>query len=210
MNKRFVPWLALGAVSLGVGLLAAGCGGGGSEPFTLAGRVKSESGAAIAGANVTATVSGQTQPVAATTTTSTGVFGLALPPATYVVEASASGFVKAQQMVTLTASQPILTMEFALSPVAPPPPPPANLGGRVTNASTLAVIPGATVTATPVGQVAPVETTTTGLDGRYGFGLAVGSYVIEATATHFQPQQRVVTLLLGDTNRVVDFALPPS
>lgn len=212
MRRRFSVQYAGFAACLCAAVVVAGCGGGGgqAEPFTLAGTVTSESGPAIAGAVVTATVSGQSQPVGATTTTSTGVYGFVLPPATYVVEASAAGFVAQQQIVTITASQPRLSVDFSLSPVSEPPPTPATVAGRVTNAVTSAPISGATVTATLQGQTTPLETTTTNADGEYGFILGDGSYVIRVTAAGFVSAQRTVTVTLPVANLGVDFALTPS
>jgi hypothetical protein len=201
-----------------VALFAAGCvcaafvvgcgGGGGGQPFTLAGTVTDGAGAPVSAALVTATVAGQTQPVDSTTTSATGVFAFALPPAIYIVEASKDGLV-AQQTVTITASQPNLSVSLVL--VEQPPPPPENLGGRVINATTSAPIVGATVTATIQGQSTPVKTTTTNSDGRYGFVLTTDqTYVITVTATGFISEQLTVPLPLGGSELAVDFALAPS
>lgn len=187
-----------------------GCGGGGAAPFTLGGTVSNDSGAPIASALVTATVSGQTEPSASATTSSTGVYAMALPPATYVVEASAAGYEAQQQVVTITASQPQLSVDFVLIPVGEPPPPPTNLGGRVTDATTLEPIAGATVTATVQGETTPIETTTTDANGRYGFWLATGVYVIRVTAAGFQSAEQTFTVTEGLVNLSADFALTPA
>jgi hypothetical protein len=211
MSDRFGVRLTVALACWATALMIVGCGGGGGgQPFTLAGTVTTTSGAPIAGAQVTATVLGQSQPVASTVTTSQGVFGFALPAATYVVEASASGYVTQQVTVTITDSQPNLTVEVILSAVGPPPPPPINTGGRVTNAATFAAIQGATVTATLQGQITPVETATTDANGRYGFWLATGIYVIRASASGFNPAQQTITVTQGISNLAVDFALNPS
>ena len=210
MRTRFALHVAIAAVCLAPALWLIGCGGGGGgQPFTLAGTVKNTSGAGIAGAQVTATVLGESQPVATTTATSAGVFGFALPAATYVVEASATGYVTQQTTVTITGSQPNLTVELVLTAVGPPPPPPTNLGGLVTDAVTSAPIQGATVTATKQGQITPLETTTTNSSGRYGFWLGAGTYVIKVTATGYNPSQRTVTVITGISDLGVNFALTP-
>jgi len=209
MRRRITACQLLVMACVAATVIAAGCGGGGGGalPFTIAGTVKNDSGSPIAGAQVTATIQGQASPIAATTTSSTGVFGFALPAATYVIEASASGFQSQQQLVTITASQPNLSVSLILTAIGPPPPPPANLGGIVIRASGGSAIVGATVTATLQGQSTPLETTITGSDGRYGFWLAGGTYVIAVSAVGYKPAQQTVTLPAGGTNLGVNFAL---
>ena len=210
MKLRLAATALIIAACMCAGLIAGCGGGGGGEPFTLAGTVTNASGAPVSGALVTATVSGHTQPVDSTATSSNGVFGLVAPPGTYVVEASATGFVTQQKTVTITATQPNLSISIVLSAVSPPPPPPANLGGRVTNSVTSAPVGGATVTATLQGQVTPIGTTTTNSDGRYGFWLAAGTYTINVTPLGFAPGQKTVTLPVGGSLLNVDFALTPT
>jgi hypothetical protein len=202
----------IAAAVLAAGLSVAGCGGGGADrqPLTVAGTVKGDTGAPIAGALVTATISGQSQPVASTTTSSTGVYGLALPAgASYVIEASKLGFETQQRTLT---TLPNLSFNFVLTPATEPPPLPANLGGRVTSFTTSAAISGAAVTATIQGQTTPAATAFTNANGRYGFWLPTNqTYVIAVSAAGFVPAQpKTVILLLGDSNLAVDFALRPS
>ena len=210
VTHRTVAVLAVGVAVALAALLLAGCGGPGGEPFTLAGTVKTDAGAPVAAATVAATVVGQSQPIATATTTGTGVYGLALPPATYSVEASKAGFQPETRTVTITASQPDLSFDFTLSTPTEPPPPPGNLGGRVTNAVTSAPIGGATVAATLQGETSPVALATTNADGRYYFWLETGTYVVRASATGYVSQEREVALSLGTPNLAVDFALRPS
>ncbi|HUT73761.1 MAG TPA: carboxypeptidase-like regulatory domain-containing protein [Armatimonadota bacterium] len=201
----------IAAAVLAAALFVAGCGSGGSDrqPVTVAGTVKGDTGAPIAGALVTATISSQSQPVASTTTGSTGVYSLALPVgASYVIEASKLGFETQQRTLT---TLPNLSFNFVLTPATQPPSPPVNLGGRVTSAATSAAVSGATVTATIQGQPTPAATTSTDANGRYGFWLPTNqTYVIAVSAAGFVPAQRTVILLLGDSNLAVDFALTPS
>lgn len=210
MTHRTVAVLTVGVAVALAALLLAGCGGGGGEPFTLAGTVKTDAGAPVAAASVAATVVGQSQPIATATTTGTGVYGLALPPATYSVEASKTGFQPETRTVMITASQPDLSFDFTLSTPTEPPPPPANLGGRVTSARTGLPIADATVAATLQGQTSPEPTTTTNADGRYYFWLETGTYTVQASATRYVSDQYQVTLSLGTPNLAVDFALRPS
>jgi hypothetical protein len=209
MMRRMTVCLIIVAACAAIGVITGGCGGGGAKPFTVAGTVTNASdGTPIAGALVTATVLGSHDVVASTTTSTTGVYGLSLPAAMYVIEATASGFEAAQQVVDITA-QPNLSVNFTLTAVGPPPPPPINLGGQV-QSTAFVPISGATVTATIQGG-ALVDTTTTDADGKYGFWLATNkTYVIAVSATGFKPAQQTVTLPLGGSALSVNFTLEPS
>jgi hypothetical protein len=206
MNHRVIA-LALLAGLCAVVALLSGCGGGGgggSQPFTLAGTITSDTGSPVSGARVTETPAGGTQPVAATTSSSTGVFAFALPLGVYFVEATAAGFQPNSKLVDISAA-PDLSVSIVLSQVGPPPPPPFDLGGKVTSAASGQAIAGATVTATLSGQTTPADTTTTDANGDYTFWLATGSYVVRASATGFQAAQQTVTV----PNLSVNFALTP-
>jgi len=209
MIRPMTACVIIVAACVAVAAIIAGCGGGGAEPFTIAGTVTNASGGApIARAQVTATVLGAHQIVASTATSGTGVYGLALPAAEYVIEATATGFEAEQQVVDITA-QPNLSVNFALTAVGPPPPPPINLGGQVQSTAFLP-ISGATVTATIQGG-ALVGTTTTDANGKYGFWLATNkTYVIAVSASGFKPAQQTVTLPLGGSALAVNFILEPS
>ncbi len=200
--------LVAAATGVGIALIAAGCGGGGqaAQPYTLAGTVKTVSGAPIVGATVAATIEGQSQPVAVTATSGTGEYALALAPATYLVEAAKAGYETQQKRVTITATQPNLSFNFVLTAPSPPGPP-ANLGGKVTGAAGGAPIEGAFVSATLTGQSTPTATTTTDGDGQYRFWVASGTYVIAVSAAGYADAQRTVVLGQGAANLGVNFAL---
>jgi len=99
--------------NLSVSIVLSAVGPPPPPPFDLGGKVTSAaSSQPIAGATVTATLSGQTTPADTTTTDANGDYTFWLATGQYVVRASATGFQSAQQTVTV----PNFSVNFALAP----------------------------------------------------------------------------------------------
>jgi uncharacterized membrane protein len=162
-------------------------------PGTIAGTVTDVNSAApISGATIKAGLK-------TTTTDTSGNYIITIDPGPYTVIASATGYNTASSSVTVTSGGTV-TRDFALIPVGGG----IILGtikGTVTNATSLAPISGATVTAGGI-------TRTTDANGNYIISIGPGTYTVKASATGYNSASASVIVTSGGTV-TRDFALTP-
>jgi hypothetical protein len=97
----------------------------------------------------------------------------------------------------------MLTVVLALACGFSPAPAAAQvIAGRVVDAQTGGGVAGARVTAAGVGHD-DTRRTLTAADGRYAIEVRGGSYRVQATRTGYQPASDTVTVVPGDTSRVM-------
>lgn len=157
-------------------------GGTQVTPGSFSGTVTSSTGAAISGATVS--YSG-----GSTTTSSTGTYSFgSVAPGTYTVTAAASGFASKSSSVTLTSGVNA-TVNFQLAASTGT----GTITGKVTNASSGAVLSGATVKYSG-------GSTTTSSTGTYTLSLvAAGTYSVSASHTGYLTRTVSVTVTAGQT-----------
>lgn len=152
-------------------------------PGTIAGVVTNVStGNPLAGASVS------TQPPTATVTTNAqGQYSIAnVPPGTYAVNVSLSGFSSSSGTATVSSAQ-TATTNVALTPL------PGSITGLITDASTGQPIAGASVSTAPA-----TSTVTTNAQGQYSIpNVAAGNYTVTATRTGYAAANGPVTVLPG-------------
>jgi protocatechuate 3,4-dioxygenase beta subunit len=126
-----------------------------------------------------------------------------VPPGTYSVTASATGFTSpAADPITVTAGV-TATANFTMSATS-------GISGTVTDSETPAqAVSGATVAYTGTGGTTGSGSTTTGAGGTYSFsGVPPGTYSVTATETGFtSPAAQPVTVTAGVIKSGVDFTL---
>lgn len=107
-----------------------------------------------------------------------------------------------------TATNPVNDLgDIAISnSVGPIPGAPTNISGTVTLQGQSSY---AGVTVDLLQGSVTVATVTTAGDGKFGFWVPAGSYVVRASATGFQTQQKNVTLASQDKPQTVNFTLTP-
>jgi predicted MPP superfamily phosphohydrolase len=165
----------------------------------IRGQVKDAStGKVVQGAKVEA--SGPT--TSSTTTDSNGNYTLTLPPGTYTLTASASGYQSQTKTGITVATGKTTTVDFALSPLA-------QLGcikGRVTDAVSRQGLKGAKVEAK--GPI--TASTTTDSDGSYSLPLPPGRYSVTASIPNFyQLLTKTNVNVVKGRDTKLDFALTP-
>jgi hypothetical protein len=149
---------------------------------SVSGIVTNTAGAAIVGAVVSYSGSSTTA-----TTNSAGSYTLTVPPGTYSVTASASGFLVFTQRNVTVASNSTTTVNFALTQSG-------TISGTVTS-STGAAIANATVS-----YSGGSATANTNASGGYTLNVAPGTYSVTASAVGYQSStQSNVTVTIGTT-----------
>lgn len=134
------------------------------------------------------------------TTGPDGTFSLTLPVGGYEVSASAFGYEPDTTPGVTVIEDEVTELTLTLSRA-----PSATVAGDVRDANDDAPVAGAQVRARLDGVV--VRQATTGDDGRYAFGLPLGTYDIEVTRTLYSPESARVTLDTAGAEVPVDFAL---
>ncbi|HJW21566.1 MAG TPA: carboxypeptidase regulatory-like domain-containing protein [Candidatus Limnocylindrales bacterium] len=170
-----------------------GCG---SSPTTgsIAGQVTdTNTGTGVASASVTITG------VGSTTTDASGNYSFSnLAPATYSLTASKTNYTSGSGSGTVTAGN-TTTVNLAMTSTT------GSLSGKVTDASTSAVIGGATV------QISGGGSTTTDASGNYSFpALAGGSYTLTALAAGYATSAATPVSVSNGFNTVQNFSLTPT
>ncbi len=167
-------------------------------PGAITGAVKdSQTGAGIGGAIVSYIAGGITTSVLADPG---GHYTLAnVPPGTYTVTATATGYGSQSQVATVTTNA-TTAQDFSLVPQD------GSITGRVTDATTSAPIPGATLSlvvgGTPISATADAS-------GNYTLSnIRTGTYTVTASASSYGSQSRQVTVTPGGT-AAQDFPLTP-
>ncbi len=166
---------------------------------TIAGTVtNASSGAAIAGATVTA------DGVSATTDAA-GNYTISIAPGTYTVNASAAGFVTQSVPNVIVTSGNTTVQDFALTPT---PVAGFTISGRVITRvrGIISGLPGVTMTLTDAGGLV-VATNTTDANGAYTFtGVANGSFTVTPTLNGFRfAPPRINVIVDGADVTVRDF-----
>jgi len=165
----------------------------------IAGKVKDAStGQSVQGATVEA--SGPT--TASTTTDSNGNYTLTLPPGTYTLTASATGYQSQTKTGVAVTPEETTMVDFALSPLS-------QLGcikGRVTDAVSRQGLKGVKVEAK--GPI--TASATTNSDGSYSLPLPPGRYSVTASIPNFyQPLTKINVNVIKGRDTKLDFALIP-
>jgi len=122
-----------------------------------------------------------------------------IPRGSYTASASAAGYLDQSLTVTIAGGQ-TSSADFALAPI---PPATGSLAGRVTDATALTPIAGATVSCAGKSAV-------TDASGAYAIpDIPRGSYTASASAAGYLDQSLTVTIAGGQTSSA-DFALTPA
>lgn len=183
-----------------------------APPQPITGRVVDQNGTPLAGASVTATITGGTVVAGPVTTNEQGVYLLPALEGSITITATRNGYstnsvtVAAGGVGTLTAPDIVLTKL-----------PPGSISGLVTAFGTNAPVEGATVQLLLGGTVVATTTTTavqTASDGytfNYRFdNVEVGQYTVRASAAGFygsNPTEATATVATGVETRGVNFVL---
>lgn len=152
-------------------------------PGTITGQVvDSQTRTPIAGAAIS-----MTPPAAVGISDSNGNFALIVPPGSYTVTATATGYNSASQAVTVKSGSR-QGISFKLTSIAAY----GSIAGSVTDANTGTPIAAATITLSD-GLVAVSD-----LNGNYSFAVVlVGTYTITASATGYVSQSQAITVKPG-------------
>lgn len=156
-------------------------------PGAIAGTIRdSHTAAVIGGATVSYATGGVTTKV---TADAGGAYRLAnVPPGTYTVTASATGYAGQSIAVSVTTNA-TTTQNFSLAPQD------GSIAGRVTDAGNGAAIPGATVSFV-ASQTA--MSATADAAGSYTFAVVPqGTYTLTAVASNYGSQSQQVTVVPG-------------
>ena len=155
---------------------------------TLTGKVTiSGSKTAIPGATITAVASTGTY---TTTSSSTGTYSMSLPPATYTVTCSATGYISKTASATVRSGART-TLNFALTRATVTT---GTLTGTVTNAGGTAIAGAGVATATG-GYTATTDTL-----GKYTISnVTAGTYSVTCTATGYVTQTKGATITANVT-----------
>ncbi|MDQ6972576.1 MAG: carboxypeptidase regulatory-like domain-containing protein, partial [Mariprofundaceae bacterium] len=170
----------------------------------VTGSVKDVNNNGLAGATVSfgVTINGQQKVLGSTTTGSGGSYSVGIPPATYAIKASKTGFTAATASFTLTASGSAVAPAIVLAASG------AGSGGAsgtVKNATNNNVLSGATISLrsgiNAASSAAVVTSTTSSASGSFSFtGLTPGSYTATASKTGFANSSISVTVSGGQTS----------
>jgi YD repeat-containing protein len=155
-------------------------------------------GAPISGATIQALQSNTVQGMA--TSASDGTYSVSsLSPGTYDVRVSASGFGTALTSGNTVTAGGQTTVNAALSA-------PGTISGKVTQSDGVTAIVGAAVVATQTGDSA--GSATTDGTGNYSIpALSAGSYVVQASASGFNPQTQSGVAVTANGNTTVNLSL---
>jgi len=156
-------------------------------------------GTAISGATIQALQSNTVQGTA--TSASDGTYTVSsLSPGTYDVRVSASGFGTSVTPGNTVSAGGQTTVNAALSA-------PGTISGKVTQSDGVTAIVGAAVVATQTGDSAGSATTDS--TGSYSIPtLSAGSYVVQASASGFNPQTQSGVAVTANSNTTVNLSLP--
>ncbi|WP_164682730.1 carboxypeptidase regulatory-like domain-containing protein [Cyclonatronum proteinivorum] len=161
----------------------------------ISGLVQRPDGSPLSGATVKA---GE---LATATTSAAGAFTLSLPPGSFQLEASRSGFFSdGPQQVSLEAGQQLSGISFVMTPNA------ATVSGQVLTFGQ--PVPNTLITAVGTGGT---FTTTASGNGTYSLNVSPGSYTLSAQRSGFLPPSTIeLTLSAGQQTSGRNFSLIPN
>lgn len=151
-------------------------------PQNITGVLKNSSDNSTISFGIIVILVGDGNPIGSVRTDSTGAFNIVQPAGQYALLPISDGFSAPIQMATLPAGQTV-TQNLTLTPS------PARISGKLTDASTGAVLPGVFVIAqNNTAQPPEITGALTDLNGDYGFNVTAGSWQI-------RPQEEFTSMI---------------